>query len=295
MVLRAVVSTLSPTTHFRERPHPWCADVFPYGASMRRHLYLSALLAPVALAACLDPEPVPESNYGIIGLSTVVSANDTILVPEAVFYRTGLLALPTSRVSTDLCQVASYPNPSQGGGLPRFLDAGDRVTVSTRESTKFLLPIITANGESYVLEPTDRFPFHPGDTVTVTVPGAAGGFSNGTVSVITARGFTFGPIDPEPPSGEGLDLTWSPAGDDSTKVLLSLQYGVGQITPNEQIFCSLRDDGVAEIESRYLVAWRTATTGSRRYEAARWRVATRQVTGGVLLAISVFEVEGSVD
>jgi hypothetical protein len=261
---------------------------------MRRPLHLSAPLASLALAACLDPTPVPESNYGVIGLTTVVSTSDTILAPEALFYRTGLLALPTSRLSRDLCGVFAYPNPPQG--LPRFLDAGDRITVSTAALTKFLFPVIDADGESYVLEATDRFPFHPGDIVTITVPGAPGGFANGTISIVTARGFSFGPIAPDPPPGEGLALTWSPAapaGDDSTMIRLSLQYGVGQAEPNEQIFCTLVDDGAAEIPVP--AEYRNATPGSRRYEAARWRIAISEVSGGVLLAISAFEIEDVVD
>lgn len=261
---------------------------------MRRNL-LSAVGLPLALAACLDPDPVPESNYGVIGLTTVVTDTDTILSPEALFYRTGLLGLPTSRVSSDQCQVAAYPTPTQGTQLPRFLDAGDSVAVSTATTTKYLFPIVSADGESYVLEEADRFPFQPGESVTVTVPGAAGGFANGTISVLTARGFTLGPIDPAPPATEGLDLTWTPAGDDSTKMLISLQYGVGQLAANQQVFCSLVDDGAAEVPAILLTQWRTATTGSRKAEAARWRVAVREVTGGVLLVVSAFEVEEVVD
>jgi hypothetical protein len=90
---------------------------------------------------------------------------------------------------------------------------------------------------------------------------------------------------------DSLDLTWTPAGDDSTKMLISLQYGVGQLTPNQQIFCSLVDDGSAKVPPILLGQWRNATTGSRRVEAARWRVTFREVTGGVLLLISAFEVE----
>jgi len=261
---------------------------------MRRNL-LSAVGLPLALAACLDPDPVPESNYGVIGLTTVVTDTDTILSPEALFYRTGLLGLPTSRVNSDQCQVAAYPTPTQGTQLPRFLDAGDSVAVSTASTTKYLFPIVNANGESYVLEEADRFPFQPGENVTVTVPGAAGGFANGTISVLTARGFTLGPIDPAPPATEALDLTWTPAGDDSTKMLISLQYGVGQLAANQQVFCSLVDDGAAEVPAILLTQWRTATTGSRKAEAARWRVAVREVTGGVLLVVSAFEVEEVVD
>jgi hypothetical protein len=262
---------------------------------MGRYLRLSAFLTSLALVACLDPDPVPESNYGVIGLTTVVSGADTILSPEALFYRTGLLGLPTSRVTGDQCQVAEYPSPSPNIQLPRFLDAGDSVAISTTTSTKYLFPNLDVDGEAYLLRPDDRFPFHPGESVTITVPGVAGGFANGTISVLTARGFTMGPIDPSPPAGEVLDLTWTPAGDDSTKMLVSLQYGVDEPEANEQIFCSFEDDGSAEVANLYLAEWRTATTGSRKVEAARWRVATKQVTGGVLVVVSAFEFESFVD
>jgi hypothetical protein len=262
---------------------------------MRRYFRLIAVVAPIVLVACLEPDPVPETNYGIIGLTTVPSTSDTILAPEAIFYRTGPLGLPTSRVSSDQCQLAPYPTPSGETGQPRFLDAGDSVAVSTGTSTKYLFPIITVDGESYVLKSSDRFPFHPGEQVTITVPGVPGGFSNGTISVLTARGFTMGPINPSPPVDEGLDLTWSPAGDDSTKILISLQYGVGQVEPNEQIFCSLVDDGSAKVPAGFTSRWRGATTGSRRFEAARWRVAAKEVSGGILLVVSAFEIEDVID
>jgi hypothetical protein len=262
---------------------------------MRRHLHLSVFVSALALTACLDPDPVPESNYGVIGLTTVVTSTDTVLSPEALFYRTGLLNLPTSRVTGDQCQIAPFPNPAGGTGLPRFLDAGDSVVVSTVTTTKFLYPTISVNGQAYVLDPSDRFPFRPGETVTITVPGAPGGFANGTISILTAREYTLGPIDPSPPMDSTLRLTWSPAGDDSTKMLISLQYGVGQLDANQQIFCSLVDDGAADVPTLLLAQWRTATTGSRRVEAARWRVAFREVNGGVLLVVSAFEVEDTVD
>ena len=89
--------------------------------------------------------------------------------------------------------------------------------------------------------------------------------------------------------------TATPAGDDSTKMLISLQDGVGQLAANQQVFCSLVDDGAAEVPAILLTQWRTATTGSRKAEAARWRVAVREVTGGDLLVASAFEVEDLVD
>ena len=260
-----------------------------------RHFRFAAVLATLTLGACLDPDPVPETNYGVIGLSTVPSASDTILSPEAIFYRTGLLGLPTSIVTNDECQTATFPSTGGEGTLPRFLGAGDSVAISTATDTTYLFPTIEANRELYVMDPGERFPFHPGERLTITVPGEPGGFANGTISILTAPPFALGPIDVSPPAGEELDITWAPAGDDSTKMLISLQYGVGQSQANEQIFCSLVDDGTASIPSVLAARWGAATTGTRNVEAARWRVAIREVQDGVLVVVSAFEVDQPID
>lgn len=263
---------------------------------MRRHLVMPAPFALVILTACLDPEPIPDSNYGLIGLSTVITETDTILSPEAIFWRTGPLGLPTSRINTDQCVVAEYPIDENGQGPARFLDAGDSVAVSTATATRYLFRRAELDRELYAMRQDDTLRFQPGERVTVTVPGKPGGFANGTISVTTARPFTFGPIDPSPPENEPLDLTWTPAGDDSTKIVLSLQYAAGGgFEPNQQIFCELVDDGVAEVPVVLLTQWRSATTGSRSVKADRWRVSLREVTDGVLILISAFEVEAPVD
>lgn len=260
-----------------------------------RHLRFAVILATLGLAACLEPDPIPESNYGVIGLSTVPSATDTILSPEAVFYRTGLLQLPTSIVTADECGTAAYPTTGGEGPLPRFLGAGDSVAVTTATDTTHLFPTVEASREVYVLPPGDRFAFHPGERVTITVPGEAGGFANGTISVLSAPPFALGEIESSPPPGETLDITWSPAGDDSTKMLISLQYAVGASQANEQIFCELVDDGAASISSVLAARWAAATTGTRNVDAARWRVAIREVQDGVLVAVSAFEVDHPID
>jgi hypothetical protein len=261
----------------------------------RRTMSPLALLLPLAVAGCIDTDEGPEQNYGVIGLTTIATETDTILSPEALFYRSGQLILPSSRVGGDECQVAPYPPVSGEIPVPRFVDAGDSVRISTADRLSFLFPTIEDNREVYALKQGERFSFHPGEEVTVTVPGAPGGFANGTISVLTARPFTLGPIPAAPPANEGLPLTWTPAGDDSTKMLVSIQYGVGQPTANQQIFCSLRDDGSATIPEVLISQYRSATTGSRFVEAARWRVSLRQVEGGVLVLVSAYEVEEFVD
>lgn len=262
---------------------------------MRRSLLPLAGIAVFALTGCLDPDSGPDQNYGVIGLTTVVTETDTILSPEAIFYRAGQLILPTSRVGGDECQVAAYPPISGEVPNPRYIDAGDSVQVSTAGRTSYLYPTLDITREVYKLRDGVRFRFTPGELVTVSVDGAPGGFAEGTIDVLTARPFTLGPISASPPQNEGLALTWTPAGDDSTKMLVSIQYGVGQPTANQQIFCSLRDDGSATIPEVLIAQYRSATTGTRKVEAARWRVSLAQVDGGVLVLVSAFEVEEFVD
>lgn len=262
---------------------------------MRPLFRLPAVLAPVVLAACLEPDPVPESNYGVIGLNAVVTSTDTLLSPEALFYRSGLLGLPTSSIDEDGCTIASYPPPGGEGALPRFLDAGDSVAVSTASLTRYLFPTIDANRELYALPVDETLPFRPGEAVTITVPGAPGGFANGSISVFTAHAFTLDTVTSQPPQDSTLKLRWRPAGDDSTKMLVQLRYGVGQIEPNQQIFCELIDDGEADVPAVLVNQWRNAQTGSREVDAARWRVVAKQVNDGVLVVVSAFEFEGAVD
>lgn len=262
---------------------------------MRHLFHLPAALAPFVLAACLEPDPVPESNYGVIGLNAVVTSTDTLLSPEALFYRSGLLGLPTSRLDQDGCAIAPYPPQGGQGTLPRFLDAGDSVAVSTASLTRWLFPTVEANRELYALPADETMPFRPGEQVTITVPGAAGGFANGSISVFTAHAFTLDTVTSAPPQDSTLALRWTPAGDDSTKMLVQLRYGVSQIEPNQQIFCELIDDGEAEVPAVLVNQWRNAQTGSREVDAARWRVVAKQVNDGVLVVVSAFEAEGAVD
>jgi hypothetical protein len=262
---------------------------------MRPLLRLPAVLAPIVLAGCLDPDPIPEANYGVIGLNAVVTSSDTLLSPEALFYRSELLSLPTSAISNDGCTIANYPPQGGEGSLPRFLDAGDSVAVSTAARTRFLFPTIAANRELYALPVDETMPFSPGEEVTITVPGAPGGFANGTISVLTAHAFTLDTLPSQPLQDSTLKLQWTPVGDDSTKMLVQLRYGVGQVEPNQQLFCELVDDGEAEVPAALVNQWRQATAGSREVSAARWRVVAEEVTGGVLLVVSAFEVEGAVD
>lgn len=262
---------------------------------MRPLLRLPLMLAPIVLAACLDPDPLPEANYGVIGLNAVVTSTDTLLSPEALFYRSELLSLPTSAISNDACTIFDYPPQGGAGTLPRFLDAGESVAVSTADLTRFLVKTIDGNRELYALPFGETMPFSPGEEVTITVPGAPGGFANGTITVRTAHAFTLDTVPSRPLQDSTLKLVWTPAGDDSTKMLVQLRYGDNQPEPNRQIFCELVDDGEAEVPALLLTQWRNATTGSREVSAARWRVVAREVTGGVLVVVSAFEIEGAVN
>jgi hypothetical protein len=171
------------------------------------------------------------------------------------------------------------------------IDAGPSITVDIEGTQHTLVPTTIGNRTPYsVSEP--GVAYTPGDSVEVGVPGAAGGFPAMTVRGQTAEAFTLGPIDPTLPEGGGLPVTWTPAGDDSSRMVLSLQYnsatrpGSGL---NEHIFCNFRDDGSATIPRLLVTGWEFSE-GGRRADAVRWRTVLESEGDALLYLISTYAV-----
>ena len=87
------------------------------------------------------------------------------------------------------------------------------------------------------------FGLTPGGPISATVPGTDGGFPTMAVTGTAATEFTFAEI----PVGEGvsdIDLSWTAAPEaNRTTMNVSLRYADDSQTPNQQIFCSLVDEG----------------------------------------------------
>lgn len=242
----------------------------PSGLPMR--LRLPALLAVTAITAtaCLDPLPVPQGRYGAITASAYAVQNGFfVLRPEAAFYgNTDLSYVP---FQNDTCFVTPFsPTSTVIDGSLRFLNAGDYVQTQVAGRVDSLFPIPGISLRVYQRTQSQGIPYTPGDTLRVVFPGAT--FPAGALSVRTAEGFTHDTII-VPATGAGLPLTWTTTPAGGSQMTVSLRYNNGFQTTglNEQVFCSLIDDGNATIPTAYLDGWRQALNDERQTRMARVR------------------------
>ena len=253
-----------------------------------------AVTCLVALTACdLGTDPPRRTNYGLLLLSARLREDGTYATrPSGFFFRSILRDLPSSRGAADQCIVREYRPPTPGNAPPDFINAGDVITFEVSGVQVPMTP--EAQGASQTYVPADSVVFTPGDLARFAIPGAPGGFPPSSIQVLTATPFTFGTVEPAPPTGQGVALTWSPAGDDSSKMVVALQYAspAGQVsTLNEQILCELVDDGAFTIEPLLVSGWREALGDERRLQASRWRTAFRDLGEAQLFAQSTYDFE----
>ena len=249
-----------------------------------------------ALAACNLGTDLPDRlTYGLILFTTKVRADSTFSTrPAGFFFQSRQQGLPTSRPTADECLLRPYTPPTGPGFNPgNTVDAGDTIFFQVSGTTTPMVPT-QGLGVSYLPSDTAGVIFTPGDQATFTIPGAPGGFPQASISVRTATPFTFAGIDTAPPIGQGVNLAWSPAGDDSSKMVISLQYSVlgdGGSALNEQILCALIDDGSYLIDPRLVSGWRESAGGQRRVQASRWRIALVDLGDAQLFAQSTFDYQ----
>lgn len=241
---------------------------------MQRIANLS-LIGLVALSACLNTDAPTRRDDGYIAVNLPATEQGGATAKALFFVDPGgLRFLPNSRFPADTCGIRPFA-PGSGPLVPlgvQYLFAGDSITMQTDSATAFLMPSASPDGSiSYELSGQDAVPITPGSEVTFSIPGAPDGYPPSTLAGLTAGPYTLGPIDTLPDETVGLSISWSPAGDDSSAVNLSLQYATqGSSVLDEQIFCSLRDDGAYMIPARLIDGWRSST-GPRHVDSYRWR------------------------
>jgi hypothetical protein len=251
----------------------------------------------VVIGACNDNDlPSTRRDIGYISVNAPVNGQRAATAEGIFFHDPGGVPLPNSKAVLDSCQVVPF-SPTGAlltPGAVTYLDAGDSIAMQTDGGIGFLTPITLADGTpAYSLENADALPFTPGAAVTFTIPGAPDAFAGASATGKMAEPYTLGPIDTAVAATEGLPITWSPAGDDSSRFNLSLQYAsAGSSTPDKQIFCSLRDDGVDTVPARLLHEWRTAT-GPRPVESFRWRSTIQGTREVVLDVVTKYNVSKS--
>ena len=251
---------------------------------------LSLAVLVLASTACVDTLPTPNGRFGTITAGAYDNGGGSFVMrPEAAFYdKTDLSYVP---VVGDTCVIAPYSAlQSVSGGLVT-LNAGEFLFTSIGGRVDTMTTIAGLLIRVYTPLRPQGIPYTPGDTLSVTVPGALGGFPASAISVRTAEAFTHGAIG-IPAENIGLPLAWTPAPSAGSQMTFSLRYAnsVSGGALNEQVFCSFIDDGAASINSNYLGGWRTAVNDSRSTRALRVR--SREVTVDARTRLSIISTYG---
>jgi hypothetical protein len=240
------------------------------------------------LAGCQPfPEPA-QTPVGVLHVFTGSVDRQYRGRPEATFLRGSITSFPESRVTLDTCVIASVGSVSVG--QLNNLDAGDSIAFTTGSGTIYLLPTRDLTGTITYLASTGLISMTPGEVVRFEIPGAAKGFSSATLMSLTAPPFTtLTPISGHPPDGQPLTVKWAPAGDDSSRLEVSLRFASpGAPQANQQVLCEWRDDGSGTIAANLLAFWSIAQT--KQIQFTRYRTLRQDVGGqGMLFFLATFD------
>lgn len=231
----------------------------------------SPLLVALALSAsaCIEPLETATGRFGAITAAAFEAGAAYTMRPEAAFY--GQTDLSYTPFANDTCLVAQFfPNSSTINGSLRFLDAGERLLTSIGGRVDTLVPVPGIALRIYQSPNAAGIPYTPGDTLTLTIPGAE--FPASAISVRTAETFTHGAIG-VPAADQPLALTWTAAPSGGSNMTFSLRYANSFSTTglNEQVFCSFIDDGAATVPASVLGGWVNALNNQRQTKATRIR------------------------
>jgi hypothetical protein len=262
---------------------------------MQKTLFAAA--GALALTGCLSAsDPAPIQPFGTVSLTSVPNAGGASARPFARFFRArrNQVRAVNSRLITNRCTVGSFTPGSTAAEQFGDLSAGAALGL-TIGPVQTSIPQRPIGAASFNYQTAEAITFTPGDSARISVPGEVGQFPAAELTVKTAEAFTVAPVA-IPAIGDNLDITWTPAGDTSSAMLISLRYAdEGATTLNTQIFCDVSDGGQITIESNLLSGWVAAEAGLREVAASRVRTdQTGSDEGFLLHALSSYDVRGTV-
>lgn len=244
-----------------------------------------ALLIAAPLAGCLNVVDTDNSfyQYGAVTVRSVGSGTQLAASSSAIFFEALTAQIPDSRSVQNSCAISSVDTTtsvSKGD-----LKAGSALTllVGANASKQSLAMPFNVTNTSYI--GASGFTYSNGDSVTVSVPGETGGFSASSVTVRLAERLIPADIT-MPTSGQTMDLAWNP-GDATSAIIVSIRYANPGTTSyaNEQVLCSLIDDGSESIPSSAINAFLLSPESKRSVRFTRWRTNATQPTNRSLLHV----------
>jgi len=242
----------------------------------RRFFAAVSAVSALTISACSPLDDSSNNNrYGSIALRATGSARPEFLItPTAVFFTGGQTVLPTSATTTDQCGQFPLTVERVAAGN---LTAGSPLTLQVGGESFNMIESVVAP-RIYTLPVALSAQYTVGDTATVTVPGVAGGFPGGQVSVRLSEPVVLRSLAAVVP-GTNYSLSWATNGDARSGIVISMRYAAGSATDgaNQQLLCNVRDDGEYTFQGSQLLAWASSNALFRSINVLRWRTNTASV------------------
>lgn len=188
----------------------------------------------------------------------------------AIFFQAYSATVPNSRGQANTCVFAVVDTTTR---IPTGqLLAGQSLTlrVGTGANLRTGAMLFQAGPNRY--ETGEGVQYTGGDSVTVNIPGQNDGYPLASVKLRLAEPLVVQDVT-LPAAGSPMQVRWNASSDTTTAVYLSLKYPNPPTTPyaNEQVLCSLRDDGTEDIPASALTPFNAAPAALRSLTVTRWR------------------------
>jgi len=244
--------------------------------SPRRHRtaarFLLAALSAIALTACdsLEQTAPTTNRYASFSIRAKNSPNNrAIASATAIIFEAYTAGVPNSSLNrTDQCVYA--PVDTSTAVIKGVKKAGNTASLSVG-STTVPLPYDDLLFR-YSTPENVTFSYGRGDVVQATLPGDPAVYPGATITVPLAEAIIPGTIT-IPTGTEPMRFTWNGPTDSTSAVILSLRYAnpATSTFANEQIYCSLNDDGAHQLPTTVLTAFLASPNSKRALTMTRWR------------------------
>lgn len=226
------------------------------------------ILALLGVAACRSATDLPA--FRPVAIVTVEVQPDArpsgySATTTGFFFQERLTGITNSESPTNSCSAPQPTGTVTNNSGTRWISPGSNPTFSligpgeAAARTVPLLPVTDLTARQFFVN--DSLPtVYPGtDTATVTIPGAAGGFPALTMRARVVENFDMQPVS-DSGDASGIVLQWTPATQTGTTMQIELRYktDAAYTVANEQVICSVVDDGDFRVPSSVLNGWRNA-------------------------------------
>lgn len=244
---------------------------------------MASLLVP--LASCLNASDNSNNlfQYGALAVTGLGGGTQVSATANGIFFEALAANIPDSRTVQNTCvtgAVESTASPAQGE-----LKAGAALSMLSGAGSGKVTTTLAFNSLNVSYLGTAGFTYKSGDSATVLVPGETGGFPASSVTVRLAE-----PIIPEditvPNASADMPVRWN-VGDSTSAIILSIQYAnpASSASANEQLVCSLKDDGNETVPFSSLALFINSPADKRAVRLTRWRTSVVQPTARSVLHI----------